>query len=437
MNKTNTLNIVEKPLQALLVGVNSGNDTLFYYQMEELKNLCFARGIAIKDTINQNLPKINPVTYVGSGKIEEINQLASALEVDYIIFNDELSPIQLKNIELVIDDEIEIIDRTMLILDIFESLAKTKEASLQVEVARLKYSLPRLIGKRRYLSRTAGGGAGGGGARRGLGETKLELDRRQIVNQIERAKTELIAITKARSTSRKRRSSSNTPVVAFVGYTNSGKSSTINTLLSLYSEFDKNLFVKDMLFATLDTATRSIKLPNNHEFLITDTVGFVSKLPHHLIDSFKSTLEEITEASLIVHIIDASSPFMDLQIDTTNQVLKELGAEAIPTIYAFNKMDLVKEPRFITSRYDNPLLISSYTKEGYEKLVNAMEDLLFPKEFLLQLLIPYSNGEIYSVLKEKTEVLTTEYTDNGIKVLAKMSEHLSNLYQEFIIKSNE
>lgn len=436
MSTFELLNSSEKPLQALLVGVNIGNDTLFYYQIEELKNLCLARGIEVVEIITQNLTNINPTTYVGTGKIEEINQVASSLNLDYIIFNDELTPIQLKNIEIFIDDKIEIIDRTMLILDIFESQAKTKEASLQVEVARLKYSLPRLIGKRRYLSRTVGGGTGGGGARRGLGETKLELDRRYIERQIDRAKTELDAITKARSTSRKKRLTSNTPVVAFVGYTNAGKSSAINTLLSLYGETDKNLFVKDMLFATLDTATRSIKLPNNHEFLITDTVGFVSKLPHHLIESFKSTLEEIKEASLIVHVIDASSPFMDLQIDTTNQVLKELEVNLIPTLYAFNKMDLVKEPRFITSQYDNALLISSYTQEGYSQLVEAIDNILFFKEFLHLLLIPYTRGEIYSNLKEKAEVLTTEYTENGIKVLVKMSEYLSNLYQEFIVKND-
>jgi len=435
MSTFELLNSSEKPLQALLVGVNTGNDTLFYYQIEELKNLCLARGIEAVEIITQNLIKINPITYVGTGKIEEINQVASSLNLDYIIFNDELTPIQLKNMEIFVDDEIEIIDRTMLILDIFESQAKTKEASLQVEVARLKYSLPRLIGKRRYLSRTVGGGAGGGGARRGLGETKLELDRRYIERQIDRAKAELDAITKARSTSRKKRLTSNTAVVAFVGYTNAGKSSTINTLLSLYGESDKNLFVKDMLFATLDTATRSIKLPNNHEFLITDTVGFVSKLPHHLIESFKSTLEEIKEASLIVHVIDASSPFMDLQIETTNQVLKELEVNSIPTIYAFNKMDLVKEPRFITSQYDNALLISSYTQEGYSQLADAIDNILFSKEFLHLLLIPYTRGEIYSNLKEKAEVLKTEYTENGIKVLVKMSEYLSNLYQELIVKN--
>ena len=292
--------------QIVIVGINIGNDEEFYYQLTELKSLCEACNYEVIETITQNLDRAIPATYVGSGKLQEIKQVATSLNVKKIIFNDELTPAQIKNINDALDGDFEIIDRTMLILEIFEKRATTKEASLQVEVAKLKYMLPRLIGTRSYMSRTTGGGAGGGGARRGLGETKLELDRRHIEMKISKAKSELESIKLARATSRKMRLNNDVKTVAFVGYTNAGKSSTINALLKLYANEneDKEVFVKDMLFATLETQTRKIKLPNNHFFLITDTVGFVSKLPHHLVESFKSTLEEILEADLIIHIVD-------------------------------------------------------------------------------------------------------------------------------------
>ena len=424
-------------LKAVIVGINTGNDELFSYESEELKNLCAASNILVLDEIYQSLKTPLSSTYVGKGKLSEIKAVASALNVDLIVFNDELSPAQLKNIQKVMGEDLEIFDRTMLILDLFERRAKTKEAALQVEIARLKYNLPRLIGSRTYLSRVTGGGAGGGGARRGLGETKLELDRRHIEKNILRAKTELEKITKARSITREKRSNNGLNVVAFVGYTNAGKSSTINALLNTTNKLEKNVFVKDMLFATLSTSTRSIKLPNNHEFLLTDTIGFVSKLPHHLVESFKSTLEEIKEASLIVHVVDASSPYMDQQIETTRSVLQELEVLDIPNIFVFNKVDLVKEPRFITSLYPDALFISSKTMQGYEELISVIDSQLFPKEYTVSLKIPYSLGNIYNTLKEKTTVLHTEYQNDGIYVTSTMSEYYYNLYQEFLITSNE
>ena len=323
----------------------------------------------------------------------------------------------------------------MLILDIFERRAKTKEAVLQVEIAKLKYNLPRLIGSRSYLSRVTGGGGGAGGARRGLGETKLELDRRHIEYQITKAKRELEKITKARSVTREKRNNNGLKTVSFVGYTNAGKSSTINTLLNMNNKIDKDVYVKDMLFATLSTSTRSLKLANNHEFLLTDTIGFVSKLPHHLVESFKSTLEEIKDSSLIVHVVDASSPYMDLQIETTIKVLQELNTENIPSIFVFNKVDLVKEPRFITSTYPDALLISSKTLIGYEELISTIESYLFPKEYNVTLLLPYDAGNIYNTLKEKTTVLNTEYLNEGIKVTAIISEYYYNIYKGYLMNT--
>ena len=424
-------------LKAVIISINTGNDELFSYETEELKNLCAASNILVLDEIYQSLKTPLSSTYVGKGKLSEIKAVASALNVNLIVFNDELSPAQLKNIQKIMGEDLEIFDRTMLILDLFERRAKTKEAALQVEIARLKYNLPRLIGSRTYLSRVTGGGAGGGGARRGLGETKLELDRRHIEKNILRAKTELEKITKARSITREKRSNNGLKVVAFVGYTNAGKSSTINALLNTTNKLEKNVYVKDMLFATLSTSTRSIKLPNNHEFLLTDTIGFVSKLPHHLVESFKSTLEEIKEASLIVHVVDASSPYMDQQIETTRSVLQELEVLDIPNIFVFNKVDLVKEPRFITSLYPDALFISSKTMQGYEELISVIDSQLFPKEYTVSLKIPYNLGNIYNTLKEKTTVLHTEYQNDGIYVTSTMSEYYYNLYQEFLITSNE
>lgn len=421
--------------QIVIVGINVGNDEEFYYQLTELKSLCEACNYEVIETITQNLDRAIPATYVGTGKLQEIKQVAASLNVKKIIFNDELTPAQIKNINDALDGDFEIIDRTMLILEIFEKRATTKEASLQVEVAKLKYMLPRLIGTRSYMSRTTGGGAGGGGARRGLGETKLELDRRHIEMKISKAKSELESIKLARATSRKMRLNNDVKTVAFVGYTNAGKSSTINALLKLYANEneDKEVFVKDMLFATLETQTRKIKLPNNHSFLITDTVGFVSKLPHHLVESFKSTLEEILEADLIIHIVDANSPFRDLQIETTLKVLESLGAKEIPMITVLNKCDLVRNMITI-SNYKDFIQISAKLKEGIRELIQKIDETLYSEIYLDTFLFPYDKGNLLNIILETSEVLSTEYLNEGTKVTAKVSKKLHNMLEEYNVE---
>ena len=421
--------------QIVIVGINIGNDEEFYYQLTELKSLCEACNYEVIETITQNLDRAIPATYVGTGKLQEIKQVAASLNVKKIIFNDELTPAQIKNINDALDGDFEIIDRTMLILEIFEKRATTKEASLQVEVAKLKYMLPRLIGTRSYMSRTTGGGAGGGGARRGLGETKLELDRRHIEMKISKAKSELESIKLARATSRKMRLNNDVKTVAFVGYTNAGKSSTINALLKLYANEneDKEVFVKDMLFATLETQTRKIKLPNNHSFLITDTVGFVSKLPHHLVESFKSTLEEILEADLIIHIVDANSPFRDLQIETTLKVLESLGAKEIPMITVLNKCDLVRNMITI-SNYKDFIQISAKLKEGIRELIQKIDETLYSEIYLDTFLFPYDKGNLLNIILETSEVLSTEYLNEGTKVTAKVSKKLHNMLEEYNVE---
>lgn len=422
---------IEVTRKAIVVGVNTGDNTLFNYQLSEIHNLCEGLNIEVISDLVQNLVSINNATYIGKGKLEELNMAVSELHADMIIFNDELSPAQLKNITDYVD--VEVMDRTMLILKIFEIRAKTKEAALQVEIANLNYLLPRLAGTYTNMSRIGGGASGGMGARRGSGETKLELDKRAINLRISKAKEELASITSVRKTNRKMRKNNNIKTVAFVGYTNAGKSSTINKLLELYGVTDKSVFVKDMLFATLETSTRSIKLPNNNEFLITDTVGFVSKLPHHLVESFKSTLEEITEADFIIHVVDASSPFLELQINTTMEVLHSLGVENIPMLYAFNKIDKVINKEFLPSNYQPCILLSSVDNTGYDLLINAIQETLFNDLSLINILLPYEKGDLFSLLKENAEVLETEYTNDGILIKVRVSPYLLARCEPYIL----
>ena len=357
------LNEIERE-KAILLGVVFSNENVDINEdLEELSNLCEACGIETVEKVCQNLHEINPKTYIGSGKIEEIRMIKDSYDADLVVCNDELSPSQIENLENAL--KIKVIDRTYVILEIFKRRAKTKEALLQVEIASLKYFLPRLKGLREGLSRQ------GGGKNRGKGEKQIELDRRQIEKRITFLNNELKELVKNRQNQRDRRKKNNMKSVALVGYTNSGKSTTLNAILEKYSntyQEDKLVFEKDMLFATLETSTRLIKLDNNLEFLLTDTVGFINKLPHSLVEAFKSTLEEIKEADLIVEVIDASSANYQMNIEVTNSVLKEIGADNIPILYAFNKIDKLDSYFFIDSIYENALRYSAKTKDSLDEL---------------------------------------------------------------------
>lgn len=308
-------------MKAILVMTS---DNPFY--IDELKSLCIACDIEVEDVVIQKLEKINPATYIGKGKIEEIRL---RLDGEMVIFDDELSPLQVKN--LTDQLQTEVTDRTDLILRIFEQRAQTKEAKLQVEIARDQYLLPRLAGMQEHMSHQQGGSGF-----RGSGEKQIELDRRIISRKLSRSRKELAQIVKQRQTQRERRKRNNVPVIALVGYTNSGKSTLLNTLCQ---NKEKKVFEKDMLFATLQTSTRNIKI-KNHTCLLTDTVGFIERLPHNLIQAFRSTLEEVKEADLLLHVVDSSFEDYQLQVDTTNKVLEELGVENTPMIYVYNKVDL-------------------------------------------------------------------------------------------------
>lgn len=330
--------IRDEKSRAILVGVSTGED--ISYSMQELEGLAEAAGVEILAQMVQNVEKINAGTYIGTGKLQELKEACAAMEADLVIFNDELSGMQLRNIEDCVD--VKVIDRTILILDIFASRATSAEGKLQVELAQLSYRLPRLLGFGKSLSRL-----GGGIGTRGPGETKLETDRRHIQRRMDDIKASIKDLSSNRSVQRAKREKSEIPVVALVGYTNSGKSSVMNRMLSENDKDDKKVFEKNMLFATLDTAQRLITLDDRHSFILVDTVGFVSKLPHTLIEAFKSTLEEAVRADLLVQVVDASYDQKEFYIDVTNSVLKELHADAKPMITAFNKCDLLEDGKEI------------------------------------------------------------------------------------------
>lgn len=401
--------------RAILVGVDLNNDKNFDYSVEELKNLAEACSVEVVGTLTQKLERVNPACYIGTGKVDEVALLVEQNDANLVIFNDELSPSQIRNLEHGL--QCKVIDRTILILDIFASRAKTREAQLQVEVAQLKYMMPRLIGLNASLSRQAGGIGS-----KGPGEKKLELDRRRIEEQVHKLNKELDSLVLARQNQRKLRKRNSTPVVALVGYTNAGKSTTMNALLNVSNaQAEKTVFEKNMLFATLETSTRQIQLPDNKQFLLTDTVGFVSKLPHQLVKAFRSTLEEVTEADLLLHVVDLSHPEFQTQIEITNKVLEELGVKETPMVYVYNKADLIDDE--FTPSTKEAVRISAKNLTNIETLIDCIKSHLFKNYQKVTFLIPYDRGNIVSYLNEHANILETQYLDNGTLITAECSEH--------------
>ena len=412
--------------KAILVGVNLRHDTHFDYSMEELMNLAEALNVEVVGTVTQNLDRVTSSHYVGTGKILEIKNFYDEAQANLVIFNDELSPSQIRNLER--DLETKVIDRTMLILDIFGRRAKTREAQLQVELAQLQYMLPRLVGLHASLSRQ-GGGTGGGFKNRGAGETKLELDRRKIEDQISKIKKDLEQVKEQRETQRKNA----IPVVSIVGYTNAGKSTIMNQLLTrIGQEEHKQVFEKDMLFATLETSVRQIELPDKKSFLLTDTVGFVSKLPHHLVKAFRSTLEEARDADLLLHVVDVSNPEYRFMMDVTNETLKAVEVEGIPTIYVYNKADLANVPYPVNSG-DN-IWISAKQGVGLTELIQIIRQHIFSDYVTCKMLIPYEQGNIVSYLNENASIHATEYEEGGTLLALEVKEADYTKYQKYVIK---
>lgn len=416
--------------KAILVGVNINNHQEdFEYSMQELGNLADACNISVVGELTQNLHQINKSHYIGTGKIDELKELVNDLEADMIIFDDELSPSQIRNLESEVD--ISVMDRTMLILDIFAERAKTKESQLQVEMAMLKYMLPRLVGMRESLGRQGGGA---GLKNKGAGETKLELDRRRIEEKIAALNKELEKILNHRKTQRSLRKKNEIPVVSLVGYTNAGKSTIMNAMVEKYhTTVEKQVFEKNMLFATLETSVREIKLADNKQFLLTDTVGFINKLPHHLVKAFRSTLEEVIEADLLIHVIDYSNPHHEIQRKLTNQILQDLGTTDIPMIYAYNKADQT-DVEFPMIK-DDEIYLSAKQRIGITELTQLISDHIFNDYIHCELMIPYTDGEVVSYFNQYAQVLSTEYEEEGTKLVVECKQMDADKYQEYVINT--
>lgn len=387
-----------EPDRAVLLGIESDAG---YDSMEELAQLCETAGIKVVARSVQRNRTPDAATYIGTGKAEEAALLGSAAEADIYVFDDELTAIQMRNLEQILG--LPIIDRTMLILDIFAQRAQSREGKLQVELAQLQYRLPRLSGMGRILSRQGSSGVG----MRGPGEKKLEIDRRRIRRRIFELSEDLKEVEKQRSLRRGTRSRNPVPLVALVGYTNAGKSTLLNALSG------SDAFVEDKLFATLDPLVRKITLPGGTECLLSDTVGFINKLPHDLVNAFQSTLEEVRDADLILHVVDANSPYADVQIRVVEEVLGALGALDTPSILVYNKTDLLSEK---PHEHKNSICISASEKEGLDRLLERIETIVQSNQIRLQFLIPYDRYVAMQTIRKTGTILSEEYDSDGTRI---------------------
>lgn len=426
--QTGTASLQVMSERAILIGMEWGrNDSLWTVDdsLEELKQLADTAGATVIKKFIQKRPKPDPAFFIGRGKVQELALYAQQENIDLCIFDDELSPAQQRNIESVMG--IRILDRTALILDIFAQRARTNEGKLQVELAQLQYTLPRIMGKGLMLSRL-----GGGIGTRGPGETKLEVDRRRIRDRIAFIKDQIEKVKAVRSLHRSNRKKNNVFEVSLVGYTNAGKSTLLNTLTN------SDIYAKDQLFATLDPTTRQLTLPNKQEIIITDTVGFIQRLPHQLIAAFRSTLEVVTEADLLVHVIDVSHELYKEQAAAVHEVLKEIGAETKPVITVYNKIDKLPTDSKLADRLaleEDTVCISAAKKLNLESLQQMIESHLKSKAVEVTLCIPYAETAKAAQLHETANVLEQEYTENGAVMKVILPVEDLEAYNEYILKS--
>lgn len=414
MDQINDKELRENLERVLLAGVDLGEgQEEFDRSMSELKELAKACEMEPVGMVTQKLEGINKSLYLGSGKVKEVAETAAMLEVDLVIFNDTLTPSQLRNLQ----DELKmpVIDRTNLILDIFEKRARTREASLQVESARLQYLLPRLVGMHEALTRQ--GGTSGSMSSRGAGEKKLELDRRRIEHRITELNRELEEVSKERETQRKKRQKSGVPLVALVGYTNAGKSTILNRMIEKYGmDEEKKVLEKDMLFATLDTSVRRICTGNNRDFLLSDTVGFIHKLPHGLVKAFRATLLELKTADLLLQVVDYSDPYYQKHMETTKETIAQLGAGQIPMITVFNKADRADQGVSYPKTVGDKIYMSAKEDSSLEMLTELILHKTYDNFKEMELLIPYEKGQIVSYFMENSHVLSIEYEKEGTRL---------------------
>lgn len=392
--------------RVILVGVSQQDGDDAEDSVAELAELVETAGAVVVGTLIQKRENIHPGTYVGTGKVFELEELIEQTGATGIVCDDELSPAQLKNLEEALKTKV--MDRTLIILDIFATRASTSEGKIQVELAQLKYRLSRLSGLGRSLSRL-----GGGIGTRGPGEKKLEMDRRLINSRVAQLNRELKEVQRHREVNRQQRKRSGIPVVAVVGYTNAGKSTLLNHLTNA------EVLEEDKLFATLDPTTRILELTNHQKVLMTDTVGFIRKLPHHLIDAFRSTLEEAKYADIILHVVDASNPQMDKQMYIVYDTLRNLEVEGKKIITAFNKTDRIEQPEPLHDfRAERTVHISAKYGDGLEDLKNILEEILREEKDFLECTIPYRDAGVIQKIREKGELLSEEYREDGIFVRA-------------------
>ncbi len=423
----------QSPDRAIIVGAHiRGVETVLSLDesLEELEMLAETAGMTVVGQLTQNMNSIEPSTYIGSGKVQEILELLKELEAKAVIFDDELSPRHQRELSKIFGEDINLLDRSALILDIFAQHASTREGALQVELAQYEYRLPRLTRQWTHLARQAGGmgGAGGVGVR-GPGETQLEVDKREIGRKITKLKEELEKVRQHRSHYRENRRKTGIPIVALVGYTNAGKSTLINAMS------DSDVYVADQLFATLDPTTRRVVLPSNREILISDTVGFIQKLPTTLVAAFRATLEEILEADLVLHVVDTSHPSVLAHIETVEDTLAEIEASDVPRILVWNKIDQVETdiPPLLedSDAYQGEVRISAKTHDGFDELFQKIADTLASQLKPMKLLLPYDRGDIVSQLFESGRVIQQEHVADGVILEVKIPTALYERYKDY------
>lgn len=415
--------------RAVLVGIDYKDalESLLESSLAELARLTDTAGAVVVATVSQRLDAPNPRTFVGSGKAEEIADLCRSFAADVVIFDEELTPSQQSNLEKAMPRDVKVIDRTALILDIFALHATTKEGRLQVRLAQNQYLLPRLRGMWAHLASNRMGG--GVGSRFGEGESQLEVDRRMVRKRITSIRRELEQVSRMRQTQRSARYASGVFKVAEAGYTNAGKSSLLNRLSG------SDVLSYDKLFATLDSTTRKLVLPEGREVTLTDTVGFIRKLPTTLVEAFKSTLDEIRSADLILHVVDASSDERDAQMRAVEGTLEQIGAQGISRILVFNKIDLV-EPSVraaLSARFPSAVLVSAETGEGADSLIEAIARAASASEKVMEVLVPYSRGDVVSIAHERCSVLAESYDERGTALTVRVPSDLTALFEGYAL----
>ncbi|CAM3108888.1 GTPase HflX [Lactiplantibacillus plajomi] len=426
MSETNASHV-----QEVIIAGMSKTVPNYAYAMSELEALVEANNMHAALRIDQGLEKPNPATFFGKGKVVEIKELAESHDLNVMVINADLTPSQVRNLEE--QTGVQIIDRTGLILEIFGNRARSKEAKLQVKIAQLQYQLPRLrtsISNR--LDQQAGAAAGGGGGftNRGSGETQLELNRRTIQDRISHAKHELKELNKDEEVRRAQRDRAGLPNVALVGYTNSGKSTTMNGLVKLFGKGeDKQVFEKDMLFATLDTSIRQLTFPDNKQLLLSDTVGFVSDLPHNLINAFRSTLSEAANADLLIQVIDYADPHYKEMMATTEKTLKEIGVHDVPMIYAFNKADLTEAD--YPNQQEDQLIYAAKDEASLQALTKMIKAKVFKDYVTTTLLIPFSDGDVVAYLNDHANILKTDYLADGTQLKVELNSVDAQRYAKY------